>query len=326
MRLCQPSLQKRDELPHDRVDSFALRISALPHFCGKSPVCLPSTVYKAGSTTWRRRTGNLYLVRHAKRRTIVDARRSICRGRCKQALRPNRCYGFRASRVAASPVISEQPWRGGSTTGDGAEPMRPSWRRRGPPSSSNADFAPPPSKEELFRKAPHFEEDLARHQQPPVDATSERSAACKCVAPPAALRARPGCCPRGLPGRVRSPSLLRPVSDADSVRLFCPFFLPTKCARMHPSFRTVRIGRQRPAWPVRQETALDSAPRSQNRFSSSLTADDFELLRPHLRTADLSQDMVLVEVDETLKRAYLRTRASSRWSSNSRAASTSRSR
>jgi len=38
---------------------------------------------------------------------------------------------------------------------------------------------------------------------------------------------------------------------------------------------------------------------------SSLTADDFELIRPHLRAADLGQDMVLVEVDETLKRAYL---------------------
>ena len=50
---------------------------------------------------------------------------------------------------------------------------------------------------------------------------------------------------------------------------------------------------------------MDSAPRSQNGFLSSLTADDFELIRPHLRTADLSQDMVLVEVDETLKRAYM---------------------
>ena len=50
---------------------------------------------------------------------------------------------------------------------------------------------------------------------------------------------------------------------------------------------------------------MDSAPRSQNGFLSSLTADDFELIRPHLRAADLGQDMVLVEVDETLKRAYL---------------------
>ena len=50
---------------------------------------------------------------------------------------------------------------------------------------------------------------------------------------------------------------------------------------------------------------MNSAPRSQNGFLSSLTADDFELIRPHLRTVDLNQDMVLVEVDETLKRAYL---------------------
>ena len=50
---------------------------------------------------------------------------------------------------------------------------------------------------------------------------------------------------------------------------------------------------------------MDSAPRSPNGFLSSLNADDFELLRPHLRTADLNPDMVLVEVDESLKRAYL---------------------
>jgi CRP-like cAMP-binding protein len=56
---------------------------------------------------------------------------------------------------------------------------------------------------------------------------------------------------------------------------------------------------------VTQETALDSAPRSPNGFLSSLAADDFELIRPHLRTVDLTQELVLVEVDETLKRAYL---------------------
>ena len=50
---------------------------------------------------------------------------------------------------------------------------------------------------------------------------------------------------------------------------------------------------------------MDSAPRSPNGFLSSLAADDFELVRPHLRTADLPQDLVLVEVDEILKRAYL---------------------
>jgi len=38
---------------------------------------------------------------------------------------------------------------------------------------------------------------------------------------------------------------------------------------------------------------------------SSLAADDFELVRPHLRTVDLVQETTLVEVDEPLKRAYL---------------------
>jgi CRP-like cAMP-binding protein len=50
---------------------------------------------------------------------------------------------------------------------------------------------------------------------------------------------------------------------------------------------------------------MDSAPRSPNGFLSSLSADDFELVRPHLRTADLVSETVLVEVGETLKRAYL---------------------
>src|SRR4051812_10853175 len=57
--------------------------------------------------------------------------------------------------------------------------------------------------------------------------------------------------------------------------------------------------------PLNWETAMESAPRSPNGFLSSLSADDFELIRPHLRTADLTQELVLVEVDETLKRAYL---------------------
>src|SRR3978361_1364227 len=57
--------------------------------------------------------------------------------------------------------------------------------------------------------------------------------------------------------------------------------------------------------PINRETAVDSAPRSPNGFLCSLTADDFELIRPHLRTSDLQQEMGLVEVDETLKRAYL---------------------
>jgi CRP-like cAMP-binding protein len=51
--------------------------------------------------------------------------------------------------------------------------------------------------------------------------------------------------------------------------------------------------------------ALDSVPRPPNGFLSALTADDFEQIRPHLRTVDLTQDLVLVEVGQPLKRAYL---------------------
>jgi hypothetical protein len=50
---------------------------------------------------------------------------------------------------------------------------------------------------------------------------------------------------------------------------------------------------------------MDSVPRPPNGFLSSLTADDFELIRRHLRTVELAPESVLVEVDETLKRAYL---------------------
>ncbi|MGH6742483.1 MAG: Crp/Fnr family transcriptional regulator [Bradyrhizobium sp.] len=50
---------------------------------------------------------------------------------------------------------------------------------------------------------------------------------------------------------------------------------------------------------------MDSSPRSPNGFLSSLDADDFELIRPHLRTVDLVQDFVLVSVGEALKRAYM---------------------
>lgn len=50
---------------------------------------------------------------------------------------------------------------------------------------------------------------------------------------------------------------------------------------------------------------MDSAPRSPNRFLSSLHVDDFELIRPHLRTVDLVQETVLVEGNKRLKQAYL---------------------
>lgn len=50
---------------------------------------------------------------------------------------------------------------------------------------------------------------------------------------------------------------------------------------------------------------MDSFSRPPNGFLSALTADDFEQIRPHLRTVDLTQDLVLVEVGQVLKRAYL---------------------
>jgi len=56
--------------------------------------------------------------------------------------------------------------------------------------------------------------------------------------------------------------------------------------------------------PYEEKTALDSASGPPNGFLSSLSASDFELIRPHLHTANLVQDTVLVEVGEMLKHAY----------------------
>src|SRR5207237_396422 len=50
--------------------------------------------------------------------------------------------------------------------------------------------------------------------------------------------------------------------------------------------------------------ALETTVRSSNGFLSALSADDYELIRPHLRTGDLPHDAVLVEAGDTLKRAY----------------------
>src|SRR5258708_2913002 len=50
---------------------------------------------------------------------------------------------------------------------------------------------------------------------------------------------------------------------------------------------------------------MASAPRSPKGFLSALAADDFGLLRRHLRTVDLVHAFVLVEVDETLRRGQL---------------------
>ena len=50
---------------------------------------------------------------------------------------------------------------------------------------------------------------------------------------------------------------------------------------------------------------MDTSQRSPNGFLSSLSADDFELIRSHLKTVDLAQDAIIVNVGETLKRAYM---------------------
>ncbi|WP_315740838.1 MULTISPECIES: Crp/Fnr family transcriptional regulator [unclassified Bradyrhizobium] len=49
---------------------------------------------------------------------------------------------------------------------------------------------------------------------------------------------------------------------------------------------------------------MDPSLRSPNGFLSSLTDDDFELIRPYLRTVDLVQDSILAEVGEKLSRIY----------------------
>jgi CRP-like cAMP-binding protein len=50
--------------------------------------------------------------------------------------------------------------------------------------------------------------------------------------------------------------------------------------------------------------ALDTSLRSPNGFLSALNEDDYELIRPHLRTVDLVQDFILAETGDKLPRAY----------------------
>ncbi|WFU41359.1 Crp/Fnr family transcriptional regulator [Bradyrhizobium sp. CB82] len=49
---------------------------------------------------------------------------------------------------------------------------------------------------------------------------------------------------------------------------------------------------------------METMVRPSNGFLSALSADDYDLIRPHLRTSDLPHEAVLVETGETLKRAY----------------------
>lgn len=50
---------------------------------------------------------------------------------------------------------------------------------------------------------------------------------------------------------------------------------------------------------------MDSAARSANRLLASLSAEDFEAIRPHLRTVELSPERSLIELGETIKQVYL---------------------
>ncbi|KWV54889.1 Crp/Fnr family transcriptional regulator [Bradyrhizobium macuxiense] len=50
---------------------------------------------------------------------------------------------------------------------------------------------------------------------------------------------------------------------------------------------------------------MDTVSRSPNGFLSSLSTSDFELIRRHLQTFDLTADAVLSEADEMLRRAYM---------------------
>ena len=52
------------------------------------------------------------------------------------------------------------------------------------------------------------------------------------------------------------------------------------------------------------EAVLETMVRPSNGFLSALSAEDYELIRPHLRMIDLPHEAILVETGETLKRAY----------------------
>jgi CRP-like cAMP-binding protein len=49
---------------------------------------------------------------------------------------------------------------------------------------------------------------------------------------------------------------------------------------------------------------MDSAPRSSNGLLASLSADDFELIRPHLRIVRIFHEQVLLEAGDPVKQVY----------------------
>jgi CRP-like cAMP-binding protein len=56
--------------------------------------------------------------------------------------------------------------------------------------------------------------------------------------------------------------------------------------------------------PCLGERFLASTPRSANRLLAALSPDDFELLRPHLRSVDLVQGVLLVEGGDQIDQVY----------------------
>jgi CRP-like cAMP-binding protein len=49
---------------------------------------------------------------------------------------------------------------------------------------------------------------------------------------------------------------------------------------------------------------IDPIPRCRNKFLASLAADDFELIRPHLRTAELRQEQMLLQMGDIFRHIY----------------------
>ena len=135
--------KEETSLSHDRAGSFALRISALSHFRRKSPVCLPSTVYKAGSTTWRR-SDREFDAGPGTRRAVPSLTRDVR----SAAFDASGIAPYRSLRVlafaspcphleTASAVLDDRP----------ALTNAPSWRR----SVVVADFRPPPSRQRISK-------------------------------------------------------------------------------------------------------------------------------------------------------------------------------
>ena len=98
--------------------------------------------------------------------------------------------------------------------------------------------------------------------------------------------AREAAAPRRLRLRDRSPRA------TDAAQGDCALYANFSCQRCVydscSTSNTVHSGTvSETGLSLEEEIPLDSAPRSPNGFLSALSADDFELIRPHLRTVDL---------------------------------------